>query len=78
MGGSNEVYMYEEKQSNVQVVGKFFAGNDRKDSHVSEKYQRMEQEFHNLAHDARLWIGRLSTRRRTPSWLQWLVEQPVG
>ena len=27
LGGSNEVYLYEEKQSNVQVVGKFFAGN---------------------------------------------------
>jgi len=27
MSGSNEVYMYEEKHSHVQVVGKFFAGN---------------------------------------------------
>ncbi len=43
MGGSNEVYMYEERQSNVQVVGKFFAGNQR-----PEKYERMEQEFYNL------------------------------
>ena len=48
MSGSNEVYLYEEKHSNVQVVGKFFAGNGHSGSHVPEKYQRMEQEFHNL------------------------------
>jgi hypothetical protein len=36
MGGSNEVYMYEERQSNVQVVGKFFAGNQR-----PEKYEQI-------------------------------------
>lgn len=48
MGGSNEVYMYEDKHSNVQVVGKFFAGNGHSGSHVPEKCQRMEQEFHNL------------------------------
>ncbi len=48
MGGSNEVYLYEEKHSNVQVVGKFFAGNGNERLRVPEKYQRMEQEFHNL------------------------------
>lgn len=48
MGGSNEVYLYEEKHSNVQVVGKFFAGNGHAGSHIPEKYQRMQQEFHNL------------------------------
>ena len=48
MGGSNEVYLYEEKHSNVQVVGKFFAGNGHSGSHIPETYQRMEQEFYNL------------------------------
>jgi len=48
MGGSNEVYLYEEKHSNVQVVGKFFAGNGNGGFRIPEKYQRMEQEFHNL------------------------------
>ncbi len=48
MGGSSEVYLYEEKYSNVQVVGKFFAGNGHGGSHLPETYQRMEQEFHNL------------------------------
>ncbi|HET9919314.1 MAG TPA: aminoglycoside phosphotransferase family protein [Ktedonobacteraceae bacterium] len=39
MGGSNEVYLYQEKQSQLQIVGKFFhqhGGNG------------MEREFHNL------------------------------
>ena len=48
MDGSNEVYLYEEKHSKVQVVGKFFAGNGHTGSYMPEKYQRMEQEFHNL------------------------------
>ena len=48
LGGSNEVYLYEEKQSNVQVVGKFFAGNGQSGLHMPGKYQHMEQEFHNL------------------------------
>jgi len=48
LGGSNEVYLYQEKQSNVQVVGKFFAGNGYSGLHLSGKYQHMEQEFHNL------------------------------
>ncbi|GAC1376744.1 MAG: phosphotransferase [Ktedonobacteraceae bacterium] len=48
MGGSNEVYLYEEKYSHVQMVGKFFAGNGGGGTHVQEKYQRMEREFHNL------------------------------
>src|SRR5437588_11983975 len=48
MGGSNEVYLYEEKHSNVRVVGKFFAGNGNGRFHIPEQYQRMEQEFHNL------------------------------
>jgi aminoglycoside phosphotransferase (APT) family kinase protein len=48
MGGSNEVYMYEEKHSTAQVVGKFFARNGHSGSHVPETCQRMEQEFHNL------------------------------
>ncbi len=48
MGGSNEVYVYEDKYSNVQVVGKFFGGNGHSSSHVPDKWQRMEQEFHNL------------------------------
>jgi Phosphotransferase enzyme family len=48
MSGSNEVFMYEEKDSNVQVVGKFFAGKGYSASPVPEKCQRMEQEFHNL------------------------------
>jgi hypothetical protein len=48
MGGSNEVYLYEEKQSHAQVIGKFFAGNGHGGFHMPEKYQRMEQEFHNL------------------------------
>jgi aminoglycoside phosphotransferase (APT) family kinase protein len=48
LGGSNEVYLYEEKQSNVQVVGKFFARNGQSGLHMPGKYQHMEQEFHNL------------------------------
>ncbi|GAC1394095.1 MAG: phosphotransferase [Ktedonobacteraceae bacterium] len=48
MGGSNEVYLYEEKHSHIQVVGKFFARNGHNGSSMPEKYQRMEQEFHNL------------------------------
>ena len=48
MGGSNDVYLYEEKYSRVQVVGKFFAGNGDGGSRLQAKYQRMEQEFHNL------------------------------
>ncbi|MEO8957095.1 MAG: aminoglycoside phosphotransferase family protein [Ktedonobacteraceae bacterium] len=48
MGGSNEVYLYEEKHSNVQLVGKFFAGNGQGGFHLPERDQRMEQEFHNL------------------------------
>lgn len=42
MGGSNDVYLYEEKYSNAQVVGKFFVGNGHSGSSI------MEQEFHNL------------------------------
>ena len=45
MGGSNEVYLYEEKHSHVQVVGKFFAGNGHGGSHLPEKEQKMQQEF---------------------------------
>jgi hypothetical protein len=48
MGGSNEVYLYEEKHSHAQVIGKFFAGNGRGGPNIPEKDQRMEQEFHNL------------------------------
>ncbi len=48
MGGSNEVYLYEEKHSHAQVIGKFFAGSNQSSSTMSAKYQRMEQEFHNL------------------------------
>jgi hypothetical protein len=48
MGGSNEVYLYEEKHSNVQVIGKFFSGNGHGGPHMPEKDQRMQQEFHNL------------------------------
>lgn len=48
MSGSNDVYLYEEKYSNIQVVGKFFANNDQSNAPGAEKYQRMEQEFHNL------------------------------
>jgi len=48
MGGSNEVYLYEEKHTNVQVVGKFFVRNGQSDFYAPEKYHRMEQEFHNL------------------------------
>ncbi len=48
MGGSNEVYLYEEKHTQVQVVGKFFARNGHADSSLPEKDQRMQQEFHNL------------------------------
>src|ERR1700738_373929 len=48
MGGSNEVYLYEEKYSHVQMVGKFFAGNGGGGARIQEKYQRMEREFHNL------------------------------
>jgi Phosphotransferase enzyme family len=48
MGGSNEVYLYEEKHSHVQVVGKFFASNGHGGSHIPAKDQRMQQEFHNL------------------------------
>ena len=39
MGGSNEVYLYQEKQSQVQVVGKFFHQHNS---------SGMEREFHNL------------------------------
>ena len=38
MGGSNEVYLYQEKQSQLQVVGKFFQHGG----------SGMEKEFHNL------------------------------
>jgi Phosphotransferase enzyme family len=48
MSGSNEVYLYEEKHSQAQVVGKFFAGNGQGGYHMPAKEQRMEQEFHNL------------------------------
>jgi hypothetical protein len=48
MGGSSDVYLYEEKQSSVQVVGKFFAGNGHSEAYRPEKEQRMAQEFHNL------------------------------
>ncbi len=41
MHGSNEVYLYEERHSQMQIIGKFFAGN-------GTTAQRMEQEFHNL------------------------------
>lgn len=50
MGGSNEVYLYEEKHSHVQVVGKFFAGHAHNGFQIPETYQRMKQEFHNLHH----------------------------
>ncbi|GAC1643117.1 MAG: phosphotransferase [Ktedonobacteraceae bacterium] len=48
MGGSNEVYLYEEKHSQVQIVGKFFARSTQSGFRLPEKDQRMEQEFHNL------------------------------
>ena len=48
MSSSNDVYLYEEKYTNIQLVGKFFAHNDQSGSQMAEKYQRMEQEFHNL------------------------------
>jgi thiamine kinase-like enzyme len=40
MSGSNEVYLYQEKESNVQIVGKFFTGYGN---------YSMEKEFHNLS-----------------------------
>ncbi len=48
MNGSNEVYLYQEKYSNAQVIGKFFVRNIHSGFSIPEKYQRMEQEFHNL------------------------------
>ena len=48
MSGSNDVYLYEEKYSSAQVVGKFFTNNEQGNARGAEKYQRMEQEFHNL------------------------------
>jgi aminoglycoside phosphotransferase (APT) family kinase protein len=48
MDGSKEVYLYEEKHSNVRVIGKFYAGKGHVTSHRAEKHRRMEQEFHNL------------------------------
>lgn len=48
MSGSNEVYLYQEKYSNAQVIGKFFVRNIHSGFSIPEKYQRMEQEFHNL------------------------------
>ncbi|MHB8252637.1 MAG: aminoglycoside phosphotransferase family protein [Acidiferrobacter sp.] len=45
---SNHVYLYEERQSHIRLIGKFFHG-------VSERtpdsaYRRMEREFNNLNH----------------------------
>ncbi len=48
MGGSNDVYLYEEKHSHAQVIGKFFVGKRHSGAYLPEKYRRMEQEFHNL------------------------------
>jgi aminoglycoside phosphotransferase (APT) family kinase protein len=48
MGGSNDVYLYEEKRTHLQVVGKFFANHGQDGAHAFQKHQRMEQEFHNL------------------------------
>lgn len=48
MHGSNEVYLYEEQYTHLQVVGKFFAHNGQHGTYGAQKHQRMEQEFHNL------------------------------
>ena len=48
LGGSNEVYLYEEKYSNAQVIGKFFVRNIHSGFHMPEKDERMKQEFYNL------------------------------
>jgi aminoglycoside phosphotransferase (APT) family kinase protein len=48
MGGSNEVYLYEEKHTHAQAVGKFFAGNGQGGSRALQREQRMAQEFNNL------------------------------
>jgi hypothetical protein len=39
LAGSNEVYLYQEKRSQAQVIGKFFARHNN---------FMMEKEFHNL------------------------------
>jgi aminoglycoside phosphotransferase (APT) family kinase protein len=48
LGGSNEVYLYEERHSRARVVGKFFGGNARGGPPVPGREPRMLQEFHNL------------------------------
>ena len=48
MHGSNDVYLYEEKHTNLQVVGKFFAPNAQRGSHHMHQQQRMAREFANL------------------------------
>ena len=69
MGGSNEVYLYEEKHSHVQVIGKFFARNSNDNAQMPEKGQRMQQEFPQSASDARLRTSRIPARHRTSARL---------
>lgn len=46
MGGSNEVYLYEEKHSHVQIVGKFFARRTQSGFRLPEKDQRFSRRLY--------------------------------
>ena len=52
--GSNAVYIYEERRSNVKAVGKFFYSQNMRDRQEAER--RMEREWNNL-HHARAVLG---------------------
>ena len=46
--GSNAVYIYEERRSNVKVVGKFFYSQSMRDRREAERH--LEREWNNLHH----------------------------
>lgn len=48
LGGSKEVYLYEEQSSHARLIGKFFAGTGTFRGDVASRH--MEQEYHNLQH----------------------------
>src|SRR5579871_6793396 len=48
LGGSKEVYLYEEQRSRIRLIGKFFAGNGC--FPCASTSRRMEQEYSNLQH----------------------------
>jgi hypothetical protein len=71
----SKVYLYEERYSCAQVVGKYFVSGGH---HAANAIQRMRQEFDNLTLPAQLRAGRLPASHRSSAGHECLAQQYSG